>query len=93
MNILTIKAGGYLYLVDQFDNSDAPDQIGPSEAVYVEQLILESDAILNAGDLNIYYKTLKGDPTQIIYQPIPEPSLMSMLVCGSLVLLRYRRQG
>jgi len=91
MNILTVKAGGYLYLVDQFDNSDALDQIGPSEAVYVDQLILESGAILNAGDLNIYYKTLRGDPAQIIHQPIPEPSLLSLLACGSVALLRRRR--
>jgi len=92
MNILAVKAGGYLYLVDQFDNSGAPDQIGLSEAVYVDQLILEGGAILNAGDLNVYYNTLRGDPTQIIHEPVPEPSVMSLLVCGSLVLLRDRRR-
>ncbi|MCD6303669.1 MAG: hypothetical protein J7M21_01760, partial [Planctomycetes bacterium] len=93
---LTIKAGGYLYLVDRYANAggELPLPSGSAgEALYVDRLTLESGAILNTGDLNVYYKTLSGDPGQIIHQYLPEPSLLLLLAAGGLALPGYRPRG
>ena len=80
---LVVAAGHYVRLTDQFDNHAAMPRSG-SEALYLDYLELKPGAILDTQGLNVYYKTLIGDPTQII----PEPATLVLLSGGVLGLLR-----
>jgi len=90
---LKVLNGCHVRLVDRHDNHPlaltalgTPDE---QEALYLEYLQLEPGATLDVGTLNVYYKTLQGDPSQII----PEPVTLALLAgCGLPLLARSRRR-
>lgn len=81
---LTVLPNSWVRLVDLVENADpAP------ESLYVDHLVLEPGAYLIAQPNQLYYRTLSGDPAQII----PEPSALWLVAVGVAAVLwrRLRR--
>lgn len=89
---LIIGPGAHVRLTDFMDNGNRNGAFGMNEALYVDTVrFLDTTGILNTFCLNLYFKTLIGNPNQIIddctlQQPppstIPEPSTCLFIAIG-----------
>ncbi|ODS31085.1 MAG: PEP-CTERM motif protein [Candidatus Scalindua rubra] len=80
---LIIGSGAKLHLVDIFDNANRGGTGGFDEALYVDTLTFaDASGILNLNSLHLYFNTLIGDSSQIIDEPIQEPTTITLFGIG-----------
>ncbi len=72
---LVIGPAAHVYLCDMIDNGHRNGPVGSAEALYVDTLTFAAPcSMLNLNGLHLYYKTLVGNPGQIINEPFPNPT-------------------
>jgi hypothetical protein len=86
---LDLSGSARVCLVDLLDNGNRIDKgWGTNEALYVHNLTLGDDSILNLNGLHLFYNTLSGNG-QIINQAVPEPATIILITTAMLSLLAF----
>ncbi len=72
---LELASGARAVLVDLLENQPGD---GAPDALYVDNLVLGTNALLNLRGLNLYYKTLTGSISQIVDLPDLQPGDLNL---------------
>ncbi len=67
---MELVEGAKLNLTNRFDFQEPYDQDGAYEVLYVKELILGPNSVLNTAYNQLYYGHLTGDPNQIVNVPL-----------------------